>query len=70
MVDENCMRNDWLMAKVVSVKPDNESLVRSPVVKTKSSTLERPISKLVLLLENESKQDQGNIPAEEPEIKD
>ena len=69
-MDENCRRNDWLMAKVVSVKPDKESLVRSAVVKTKSSTLERPVSKLVLLLENESKEDQGNIPAEEPEIKD
>jgi hypothetical protein len=44
-------RNTWAMARVVSVHPDKPGLVRIVTVKTKSNILERPVSKLVLLLE-------------------
>ena len=52
------------MARVISVNIDKNNLVHSATIKTMSSMFERPISKLVLLLENE--QDQEVIPLEEP----
>lgn len=64
VVDEHSARNQWQMARVISVNIDKKNLVRSATIKTMSSILERPISKLVLLLENE--QDQEVIPLEEP----
>ena len=45
------------MGKVVKIVPDNEGLVRRVQVRTKSSVLERPIDKLVLLLETDSVDD-------------
>ena len=60
---QNCPRNHLLMTRDISVKSDKKHLERSAVIKTASSTLERPISKLVLLLENRKNQEE--IPVEE-----
>ncbi len=57
--DEDVRRNQWPMARVVEVFPSSDGMVRSVKVKTaskgdkKASLLERPIAKLVLLLESE-----------------
>ena len=52
--DKNLARNQWSMAKVVDTKADDHGLVRSVQLRMPNgSTLERPIDKLVLLLEVE-----------------
>ena len=53
MLKEGTFRSDYQMARVVSELPSKDGLVRRVVIKTGNSTLERPISKLVLLLEAE-----------------
>ena len=52
VVDERTSRNLWPLARVTDITPDSMGVVRSVKVKTATSTLERPIAKLVLLLEN------------------
>ena len=53
------MRNKWPMAKVTMTYPDKKGLVRGvqlPLGKSsgeKRAIFERPVNKLVLLLENE-----------------
>ena len=54
LTDSSMPRNMWLMGKVVKIVPDKKGLVRRVQVRTKSSVLERPIDKLVLLLETDS----------------
>ena len=45
-------RNRWPMAKVIDTHPDDEGQVRSVTVLTSNgSELERPVNKLVLLVE-------------------
>ena len=45
-------RNRWPMAKVVETHPDDQDQVRSVTVLTSNgSRLERPVNKLVLLVE-------------------
>ena len=51
LVDENAPRNSWVMGKVVQTVPDENGLVRRVRVKTKTSELDRPITKVCLLLE-------------------
>ncbi len=51
IVDEQAPRNTWQMGKVIKVMPDKNGLVRQVQVRTKSTTLVRPVSKLCLLLE-------------------
>ena len=51
IVDDTAPRSSWLMGRVVKALPGPGGLVRSVVVKTKSSILQRPIDKLCLLLE-------------------
>ncbi|KAL9976388.1 hypothetical protein ACROYT_G013686 [Oculina patagonica] len=51
VVDECTPRNVWLIGRVTEVFPDKYGFVRRVKVKTKTSTLERPISKLCLLEE-------------------
>ena len=41
------------MARVVDLHPDSKGQVRSVLVATETTTLERPIQKLVLILEYE-----------------
>ena len=50
IVDNNLLRNLWLLGRVVEVhKSSQDGRVRSVKVKTKSSVLGRPRDKLVLL---------------------
>ena len=51
IVDDTAPRSSWLMGRVVKALPGPGGLVRSVLVKTKSSILQRPIDKLCLLLE-------------------
>ena len=57
--DEDVRRNQWPMARVVDAHPADDGMVRSVKVQLsskdggKGSVLERPIAKLVLLLESE-----------------
>ncbi|XP_071951906.1 uncharacterized protein [Antedon mediterranea] len=54
VVDNAAPRNVWLLGKITKVKPDSNGVVRIVEVQTKNSVLERPISKLVILLENDN----------------
>ena len=51
--DETAPRCSWLMGRVLETYPDKHGHVRSVKVKTMTSTLIRPITKLCLLLEQE-----------------
>jgi len=49
LLEENTPRYLWPMARVEEVKVGRDNLVRTVKVKTKSTTLIRPISKVVML---------------------
>ena len=50
VADVNCPRSCWLPARIVDVQlNDKDGFVRRVTVKTKTSTLQRPIDKLILL---------------------
>ena len=51
LVDSSSPRNSWVMGKIVETLPDSSGVVRRVKVKTKTSTLERPVNKLCLLQE-------------------
>ena len=51
IIDDNAPRNSWLLGRVVKAFPGSKGLVRSVLVKTKSNIIQRPITKLCLLLE-------------------
>ena len=53
VMDERTPRNSWPLARIIDVYPDAKGLVRVVKIKTATSVLERPIQKLVLLLEAE-----------------
>ena len=53
VADPQAPRNSWPMGIVQEVNIGNQGLVRSVKVKTQSSTLVRPITKIVLLLEQD-----------------
>ena len=67
VVDERTSRNLWPLARVIDITQDSMGCVRSVKVKTATSTLERPITKLVLLLQSH---ETGEIPVEEPSSRD
>ena len=48
---ENTSRNSWPLGRIEQVFPDKEGFVRRVKVKVKSAILERPVDKLVLLVE-------------------
>ena len=52
---ENIPRNCWPLGRIQEVFPDKKGLVRKVKVKVKSAVLERPIDKLVLLVEEGAK---------------
>ena len=63
--DDATQRNDWRLRRVVSVKIGEDQNVWSVVVQTSTHrSYERPISKIVLLVEAEV----GRIPDKEPTI--
>ena len=49
IADESTPRNVWPMGLIIDTNVGNDGLVRSVKLKTKSTTLVRPIHKLVLL---------------------
>ena len=51
--DETTPRSEWPLAKIIEVIPGSDGLVRQVRVKTRSTTLVRPVDKLCLLLEAE-----------------
>lgn len=51
IVDPSAPRNSWMMGKIVKIMPDSKGTVRSVQVQTKTSALERPITKICLLEE-------------------
>ena len=61
IVDNSRPRNSWQLGRVTSTMPGEDGLVRQVQVKTKTSTLVRPIAKLCLLLE-------PDIHDKEPEV--
>ncbi len=52
IIDDTAPRNSWPMGRIVNIFPDKKGIVRQVQVKTKSSTVERPITKLCLLMDN------------------
>ena len=52
LVTENAPRGHWLLGRVTKVFPAQDGLVRTAEVRTKNSTLLRPISKLSPLEES------------------
>lgn len=51
IVDDSAPRNTWLTGKVIQTIPDKTGMVRQVKIKTKTSTLDRPITKICLLQE-------------------
>lgn len=54
IADNTSPRGSWQMGRVLEVFPDQKGLVRRVKLKTATSTLTRPITKLCLLLEQDS----------------
>lgn len=54
IADATAPRGSWLLGRVLETYPDRRGLVRSARVKTKKSTLDRPVTKLCLLQEAET----------------
>jgi hypothetical protein len=55
LLADNAPRNSWALGRVVNVIPDQRGLVRIAEVKTKTNVLSRPIHKLCVILEADSK---------------
>ena len=53
IMDDTAPRNSWLLGRIIETLPGSKGLVRSVRVRTKTNILERPVSKLCLLLEAE-----------------
>lgn len=51
LVDSSSPRNSWVMGMIVETLPDSSGTVRRVKLKTRTSTLERPVNKLCLLKE-------------------
>ena len=54
IVDDKAPRNSWSLGRVLEVIPDRKGFVRRLKIKTVTSTLDRPIDKLVLVLESDN----------------
>jgi hypothetical protein len=51
VANESTPRNQWMMGRVIVTLPDQKGYVRQVKLRTKTSTLLRPVHKLILLLE-------------------
>ena len=50
LVDETSPRSSWPLGRILRVKPNTkDGYVRRVILKTKSTVLERPVDKIVLL---------------------
>ena len=54
--DDNVLRQEWHLGRVIDVQPSADGLVRKLILKTqdtitgKASVLERPVTKCILLI--------------------
>ena len=53
IVDPTSPRASWPLARIIETKPDSKGLVRSVKLKTKTGILERPVTKICLLLDED-----------------
>ncbi|KAL2086450.1 hypothetical protein ACEWY4_017509 [Coilia grayii] len=53
VADSTAPRGSWMLARVIKALPDSQGMVRSVRLQTKTSQLERPISKICLLVEGQ-----------------
>ena len=53
VADTNAPRGSWMLARVTEALPDSNGLVRIVRLQTKTSQLERPVSKICLLVEGQ-----------------
>lgn len=53
IADSSAPRNSWMIGKIINVFPDKGGVVRSVELKTATSTIKRPITKLCMLVEND-----------------
>lgn len=53
VVDPTAPRGSWPLGRVMETKPDGRGLVRSVKLRTKTSVIERPITKLCCILESD-----------------
>ena len=53
LVDDCAPRNPWIMGKIIEAFPDKKGLVRRVRIKTKTNLLDRPITKICLLVESD-----------------
>lgn len=51
IIDDTAPRNSWIMGRITETIPDSRGMVRQVQVKTPTTTLRRPITKLCLLVE-------------------
>lgn len=51
LADATAPRGSWMMGKILDVKADAKGLVHSVRLRTRTSILERPVTKLCMLLE-------------------
>lgn len=64
ITDNTAARNSWLVGQVIQTLPDQRGLVRQVKIKTRTSCLDRPITKFCLLQEADSARPQcglGNL---------
>jgi hypothetical protein len=51
VMDESAPRNSWPLGRIIETMADSKGFVRRVRLKTQTAELERPITKLCLLLE-------------------
>ena len=69
LMDESLTRRDWPMARVTKVYPGKDDRVRVADLKLASTTLRRPITKLVLLVPADPDSDQTDeVDAQQPQL--
>ena len=54
LIVENSSRNSWSQGRIIDVKHDKYGLARIASVKTQTTTLDRPIHKLCMIMESDS----------------
>lgn len=53
VVNDAAPRNSWIMGKIIHTTPDKKGLIRQVRIKTRYNCLDRPVTKICLLLEAE-----------------
>ena len=50
IADVNAVRGLWVIARIVNINPDQRGVVRSVKLQTRTNLIERPVTKIVLLV--------------------